>query len=205
MPKHHAPHAGGIGQAASAVQQHSSELDCESFLSFLFILVGVVLPLAVLVWTEPPASLRAWEQRREAASSADRTGGDGSGSSAGSGASGASGGGSGANGGTPNSSKRRGVWSCAIAAGSRACYLLEAGMRELCGRSWMAPAQPQQAQRARHTQRMAATAGAAGPNPSADLELRWSLAGWQRGMAWWLLISLIWGLCRLHHAVRMAQ
>lgn len=184
------------------MQQHSPELDCESFLSFLFILVGVVLPLAVLVWTEPPASLRAWEQRRQAASSADRTGGGSDGGASGGGAIGSGGSGSGARG---SSSKRHGVWSCAIAAGSRACYLLEAGMRELCGRSWMAPAQTQQAQRTQHTPRTAATAGAHGPNPSADLELRWSLAGWQRGMAWWLLISLIWGLCRLHHAVRMAQ
>lgn len=189
-------------------------MDCESFLSFLFIMVGVVLPLAVLVWTEPPASLQAWEQRRQSAStSASRNIGGGTGANAvgsrGSGSSGSSVAGSRASGGSGShavrgSYKSRGGWGSARAAASRAALLLEAGMRELCGRSWMAPAVAQQAQRGRQ---LAATS-AAGPQQlarqlSADLEMRWSLAGWQRGIAWWLLISIIWGMCRLHHSMQL--
>lgn len=164
-------------------------------------MVGVVLPLAVLVWTEPPASLQAWEQRRQSAStSASRNIGGGSRAHAvgsrGSGSSGAHAVGS--------SYKSRGVWGSARAAASRASLLLEAGMRELCGRSWMAPAVAQDAQRGRQ---LAATSAAApqqlARQLSADLEMRWSLAGWQRGIAWWLLISIIWGMCRLHHAMQL--
>ncbi|PRW33626.1 putative NADH dehydrogenase [ubiquinone] 1 alpha subcomplex subunit mitochondrial [Chlorella sorokiniana] len=98
---------GGIGQATSSLQ-HGEELDCESFLTFLFIMVGVVLPLVVLVKTEPPASLKAWEERRQRANSS----------------SGGSGGGGGGR-------KPRGLWGCACAAAGRAALLLEAGMREL--------------------------------------------------------------------------
>lgn len=37
------------------------EVECESFLSFLFYAVGLLLPLWSLLITEPPASLAAWE------------------------------------------------------------------------------------------------------------------------------------------------
>lgn len=213
------PHAGGIGQATSHLQQHSTELDCQSFLSFFFILIGIVLPLVVLVWTEPPASLKAWEERRRraigcrdngsntsATGSSSRVGGSGSsgaGSSAADGSRGTSNSGSGGDG---SSQKQPGLWGGACAAAGHAVLVLEAAMRELCGRSWMAPWAPTQPQHAQHAQQAAAAVPGRRIDRqlSADLELRWSMAGWQRGMAWWLLISLIWGACRLHHSLSLA-
>ena len=53
-------HAGAAGPnlARRAVSQ---EAECESFLSFLSVLVGLLLPLCLIVRTEPAASLRRWE------------------------------------------------------------------------------------------------------------------------------------------------
>ena len=42
---------------------NQQEAKCEAFLSFLFYAVGLLLPMWLLVRTEPPASLHAWEQR----------------------------------------------------------------------------------------------------------------------------------------------
>lgn len=139
--------------------QHSQELDCEAFLSFFFITVGVLLPLAVLIWTEPPASLRAWEARRRRAQPAgDRCG-----------------------------SLRR--------TGGRAALVVEGALRELCGRSWMAPAP-----RERGADVVALLQG---EQPAGAAGTPWKLQGWQRPVAWWLLLSLVWGLARVHHAMVM--
>jgi hypothetical protein len=129
--------AGNVGlPMARLLQRSSREQQCEAFLSFLFVSVGLLLPVLLLVRTEPPASLRAWEQARGA-------------------------------------------------CGGSLAARVEAAIRQLCGRSWLAvPAATQ-----------AARGVPAVPREAAEdvLKPQLQLRGWQRAMAWWLLLSVVWG------------
>jgi hypothetical protein len=114
------------------LQSSSREQQCEAFLSFLFVTVGLLLPVLLLVKTEPPASLRAWEQAHGA-------------------------------------------------CGGSLAAKLEAAIRQLCGRSWLAVP--------------AATRGVPSVQQEEDedvLKPQCKLRGWQRGVAWWLLLSVVW-------------
>lgn len=138
------------------------EQDCQAFLSFLSAAVGLLLPLAALVKTEPPASLRAWEDRARR--------------------SGAAGGG-----GSDRTSKHP-----VLAALRRASDAVEGGLRQLCGRSWLAvgAAEPEQ---------NAAPADCAADQP-APQRPSFRLHGWQRALAWWLLLSLLWAAAHQWHS-----
>jgi hypothetical protein len=138
--------AGGVGPTMSLLLQRSSPAQqCEASLSFLFLAVGMFLPLALLLRTEPAISLQAWEEGQAAG-------------------------------------------GCAGSRGGRLAAGLEAALRQLCGRSWLAPS---------------ATAGAGPPLREAEpeeadgqdaaAEPRVRLLGWQRSIAWWLLLSSAWG------------
>lgn len=147
--------AGGIGQAISPrLAATSQQQHCEAFLTFIFASTGLLLPLAILVKTEPPTSLRAWELR---ALRGDRLSGK---------------------------SRLR-------VAASRVSEAVEGGVRMLCGRSWFAVGEAAGA-----TAVAAATADAPSSRRTAPL----SLHGWQRALAWWLVLSLIWAAAFEHNS-----
>lgn len=131
-------------QRSSPVQQ------CEAFLSFLFLAVGMFLPLALLLRTEPPISLRAWEEAQAAG-------------------------------------------GCAGSRGARLAAGLEVAVRQLCGRSWLAPAAAGAGPPLREAEPEEEAGGAV-----AKSHVR--LLGWQRSIAWWLLLSIAWG-CALAAAL----
>lgn len=52
-----------MGHTSSPLlQSMSQQQSCEAFLTFTSALVGVLLPITVLLLTEPPTSLKAWEE-----------------------------------------------------------------------------------------------------------------------------------------------
>ena len=128
------------------LKSYSQQQQCEAFLSFIFLAVGMVLPVLLLVKTEPPTSLRAWDESRGTASSL------------------------------------AGRWA----------ESLESATRQLCGQSWLAPvAVPEAAGVAAADSRPSSPrsgGGGGGGKPWATLH------GWQRGVAWWLLLSLLWAM-----------
>ena len=158
-----------MGQAVTrAVEARQREPECEAFVSVVFVAVGVLLPLALLLLTEPAESLAAWERRCSGGSSGDSCG-------------------SGSN------------WAQMAAACGTAARGAEAALRSLCGRSWLAPAQP-------------AASAPEGATQAQVLARRPSLRpytpplrGWQRGVAWWLLLSLVWAAALEFHSRRQAQ
>lgn len=126
-------------------QQQQAE--CESFLSFLFFTVGLLLPAWLLVKTEPPSSLRAWERRSSSTEAGAQVG---------------------------------------LLGRLEACA--EGAVRQLCGRSWLAPPEQEIEEEA-----LWATPGML--TALARHKLRLRLQGWERGFAWWLVIAALWAVC----------
>jgi hypothetical protein len=135
-----------VGLAISPLlRSYSEQQQCEAFLSFVFLAFGMVLPLLLMVKTEPPTSLRAWDESRGSASS----------------------------------------------LAGRLAESLEAAIRQLCGRSWLALGLDA-------GRDVAADSPASSPRSSGSnsrCRTPWvTLRGWQRGVAWWLLLSLLWAV-----------
>lgn len=107
----------------------------------------------VLVKTEPPTSLRQWEE-----------GGGGSGGSG-----------------------HRWRLLRALAAVETA---VEGAVRQLCGRSWLAAAAPEQDDVELLFLEEEEQQESGGSQPRRKLRLQ----GWERGFAWWLLIALVWSV-----------
>lgn len=128
----------------------------ESFLTFLFCTIGLLLPVWLLVKTEPPTVLRAWERRRR---------------------------------GEP------------LVSPVSPLGRLEAGaetlLRLLCGRSWLAPPEPEEG-----PEWLPAAPGASlGAGRGGRRRTRRTrLQGWERGFAWWLSLALLWALCVAVHS-----
>lgn len=60
----HCPAGGVVQSLAPLLRTSSDQQRCEAFISFLFLTVGLVAPLALLLKTEPQASLvafKAWQ------------------------------------------------------------------------------------------------------------------------------------------------
>lgn len=117
------------------------EGECEAFLNFLSLVVGLLLPVVLAIKTEPPASLQRWER------SAARGGGGG-----------------------PTVAGGGGKKVRLRDALARANLSLEGSIRHACGRSWLAPA------------------GGGGAGPWLELQ------PWERGLALWLTLSMLWAL-----------
>lgn len=115
----------------------------------------------LLVKTEPPSALRAWELRQGSPALA-----------------------------TDLSALGR------LAAGA------EAALRQLCGRSWLAPPQPEES-----LEWLAAPPEAvAGPGPQWRARKRClRLRVWERAFAWWLLLALVWAVSAAVHGNRRVQ
>jgi hypothetical protein len=129
------------------LRSYSQQQQCEAFLSFVFLAFGMVLPLLLMVNTEPPTSLRAWDESRGTASS----------------------------------------------LAGRLAESLEAAIRQLCGRSWLAPGVDSGGDAAADSRASSPRSSSSGGssrrrNPCVTLR------GWQRGVAWWLLLSLLWAM-----------
>ncbi|KAL4419852.1 hypothetical protein ABPG75_006950 [Micractinium tetrahymenae] len=160
---------GSIGQSISPALQASQQgQQCEAILTFLFIVTGLLFPIACLLATEPAHSLHAWEARRQQQQQQQQQ---------------QPGGGRGG---------LRGVVSRAAAALEHAVREL-CGSSWLAGRpprspsrqwSWPPPAGTSAAQQGSGS----ASPGSAAASPSCEL----SLHGWQRAVGWWLLLSLAW-------------
>ena len=142
------------------------EAECEAFLTLFQFAVGLLMPMLVLVKTEPPHSLRAWDEACAACESS---------------AAGAAGG-SGSGGGEVRQPRQRGMLATLE-------HAVEAAVRSLCGRSWLAPALPTDDERA---SLMALQRELTGQRPRHPLRLR--LQGWERLVAWWLFVSCSWAL-----------
>lgn len=143
---------------ALARAPHPPQAECEAFLSLFTLAVGLLLPIFVVVRTEPPTSLRAWDLRREGWP------------------------------GPAGSSDSQGGGALAQLEAS-----VEAAVRQLCGRSWLAPPEPSDEERAvlyRLRMEGAGDAAAAARKP-----FRCSLRPWERVFAWWLMLALLWALC----------
>ena len=145
------------------------EAECEAFLTLFQFAVGLLMPMLVLVKTEPPHSLRAWDEACAAREI-----------SAAGAANGSSGGGGG--GGEVRQARQRGPLATLE-------HAVEAAVRSLCGRSWLAPVLPTDDERA---SLMALQRELTGQRPRHPLRLR--LQGWERLVAWWLLVSCSWAL-----------
>ncbi|KAL4430336.1 hypothetical protein ABPG77_002142 [Micractinium sp. CCAP 211/92] len=116
---------GSVGQSISPALRASQQCQqCEAFLSFLLIAAGLLLPVVVLLATEPLHSLNAWKARQQQLTHARQQGG--------------------------------GLAMRASGAAAR----MEWWAREMCGTSWL----------------------------SGKLALN----GFQRGLGWWLLLSMVW-------------
>ena len=156
----------------------SQQVECEAFLSFVFIMAGIVLPIALLLATEPPQSLAKWEDGQRGGEGGWRAwgGGDRQGSGSGS-SSGASGGG-----GLCGRSLHRLRAACGVAAAA-----VEGAIRRLCRRSWLAsgPAEALEAVPRSHPQELMVSGGAFEWGP---------LRGWKLLVAWWILLFLLWAL-----------
>ena len=114
----------------------SQQVECEAFLSFVVIMTGIVLPIVLLLATEPRQSLAEWERGLLGGSgsrlwdngdeqSSKESSGSGSGSGSSSGASGG--------GGLCDRWNHR-----AQAAIGNAAAAVEGAIRRLCRRSWLA-------------------------------------------------------------------
>lgn len=153
-----------MGQSISPALQASRQgQQCEAFLTFLFVATGLLFPVAFLLATEPPHSLRAWGARQQQLLHA----------------------------------KQRGRGPLEVAA--RAAAAAECGVRELCGGSWLAESARRWASEGEWGSLPPAGEGAArrGSSASNDSVLagpscKLVLNGWQRGVGWWLLLSLVW-------------
>ena len=137
----------------------------------------MVWPIALLVVSEVPSSLAKWEAGEEARYSAATAAG-------------------------PNC-----LPVGLRAACGRATTALEGAVRQLCGRSWLAPALGSDARQQQEGEThdcgaeaaLAALAAPASRQPPLLLVLEQRrqpavrLDGWRRGLAWWLLLSFLWG------------
>ncbi len=167
------PPAGGVGQSMFPALDRSSrpEAECEAFLTLFQFAMGLLLPMLVLVKTEPPHSLRAWDEAcaaRDAGTAASSNDDGGSGGVT--------------NGDRQLRRRKRGLLSDME-------HAVEAAVRGLCGRSWLAPALPSDDQRAAL---VALRRELTGQQPRRVLRMR--LQGWERLVAWWLLVSCSWAL-----------
>ena len=163
----------------------SQQVECEAFLSFVFIMTGIVLPIVLLLATEPRQSLAEWERGLLGGSgsrlwdngdeqSSKESSGSGSGSGSSSGASGG--------GGLCDRWNHR-----AQAAIGNAAAAVEGAIRRLCRRSWLASGpmeEPEPVPRS-HPQELMVSGGAFEWGP---------LRGWKLLVAWWILLFLLWAL-----------
>jgi len=202
-------HAAGVGRRLYPLQPPAptssapdpsawqpQRAECEAFLTFLFWAAGLLLPILLVVKTEPPHSLRRWEA---AYASRLRAGGaGGAGGSAGSNHSSVRGStGSSSSRGQPRDSPvaqerleaaaaaapaapaaAAATVPAAYTAPARAAAVAEAAVRALCGRSWLAEQGPLPAYLGRHQQRQKL------------LDLPW----WERCLAGTLVVALVWVL-----------
>lgn len=122
--------------------------------TFFTFFVGLAGPIYVLVKTEPPTSLRAWEEACEQRGDP----------------------------GDSPSEQHPGALQRLEAA-------LEAAVRQLCGRSWLAGLEPSDEERIAMYRLQRAMSGG---RPRPKLRLR--LQGWERLLAWWLIFALVWAL-----------
>lgn len=156
---------GGVGQSMFPLLLRSGrqrEAECESFLTFLFYTVGLLMPMWLLVKTEPPSALRAWERRQ---------------------------------GGQALTGRQPPLGRLGTGA--------EAALRHLCGRSWLAPPQPEEGR-----EWLAAASGATAGAGVAEGRARkrgLRLWGWERAFAWWLLLALLWAVSVAVHSGSHAQ
>ena len=163
------------GAGATPQQQ-----ECEAFLTFVGVLVSLVLPIALLVASELPSSLIKWEEGEAARSSAAAATAAAR---------------------SPTAGSQFGL----RAACCKASTALEGAVRQLCGRSWLAPA-PALGAAARQV--AACDGGAEAALAVIAAPPAWQrplllmreqqqpagrLDGWRRGLAWWLLLSFLWG------------
>lgn len=111
------------------------EGECEAFLHVLCIWVGLVLPLSLLIKTEPAKSMAAWEAARAQQQAEWQA--------------------------APQRPRRQAGGAAGV--GRQLGSALEAGMRQLAGRSWLAPAASQD-----------------GSQHQRPNELAW----WERCLAW---------------------
>lgn len=136
------------------------QAECEAFLSLFTLAVGLLLPIFVLVRTEPPTSLRVWDLACEAsAPDADAPGGKG----------------------------------CGALAQLEAS--VESAVRQLCGRSWLAPPEPSDEERAVLYRLRGQPEGGGDAAAAARKPFRCRLRPWERLFAWWLILALLWALC----------
>lgn len=67
LPSAHACAAGGAGHSLASTQALTAQQECGAFFTFAGLAVGVLLPLWLLVKTEPASSLARWDAARQAA------------------------------------------------------------------------------------------------------------------------------------------
>lgn len=155
------PAAGGVGQSMFPLLMRNSRphAECEAFLTLFQFSIGLLLPILVLLKTEPPHSLRAWDEAcaaRRAGATASDSGGQ--------------------------QQRQRSVLADLE-------HWLEAAVRGLCGRSWLAPPLPTEEEQAALMRMQQELTGVRPPGP-----LRLRLRGWERLIAWWLVIACSWAL-----------
>lgn len=157
--------AGGVGQSMLPLLERSRhpEAECEAFLTLFEFAVGLLMPMLVLLKTEPPHSLRAWD---EACAAREHSAAGGSGAS---------------------SAPLGGLQKQGLLASLE--HTVEAAIRGLCGRSWLAPALPRDEERAAL---VALQQELTGQRPRRPFRMR--LQGWERLVAWWLLIACSWAI-----------
>lgn len=156
------------------------EAECEAFLSIFNFAVGLALPLFLLIRTEAPTSLRAWEATSERLwAQPGPAGPDGTGD------------GDGAGGGRGDA--RAGDGQSPPSLLERLEGTVEGVVRMLCGRSWLAPPEPTDDQLVAMWRLRRDLAGG-DPHPVGHL-LRLRLMPWERLFAWWLILALAWALC----------
>ena len=165
--------AGSVGSAGFPLlpasnhpgEQQQQQQECEAFLTFVGVVGSLVLPVALLVATEPTFSLADWEEKRRQPATAPAA---------------AAG---------PAAASLRGAVKRLWMAASGVSTAVEGALRQLCGRSWLAPAEDDLL--GDYGAAEGGAAAAVGHAPQLWSGLR--LDGWTRGLAWWLLLSFLWG------------
>lgn len=109
--------AGGAGHSTRQSGVPTDEQECAAFLTFLGLAAGLLLPLWLLVKTEPPASLARWDERQRVAARR-REGGRGN------------------SGDAPDGNRSRGD-EPSPPVYSRVAAAVEGSIRAVCGRSWL--------------------------------------------------------------------